>query len=123
MADSLSEETAEQLVSTCRTAIGDELRAVTYLTPTAYEQLYVREDVERPDEPSAFVENEQLGFESQQTYGWRDLGDYRFTIRVFDQGYIGRVIVGGHGMYVETDALTIEGFGEVAAAIESVLKE
>lgn len=122
MADVLSEEIEDQLVSTCRTAIGDVLRSITYLTPTGYEQLYVREDVDRQDEPDAFVETERKGFTSQRTYGWTTLGNYQYTIRAFDHGYIGRVIVGDSGVYVETEALTVEEFDEIAESIRSVLR-
>lgn len=67
------------------------------------------------------METERLGFQSQSTYEWSELGEYRYTIRVFEHGYIVRVIVGDHGVYVTIDPLTMELFDEVAEAIKRFL--
>lgn len=124
MAPSTStEELADELVSVCRTAIGDGLRSITYFTPDEYEQLYLRADLERDADIQQFVANERLGFTSQQTYGNSELGDYEFTIRVFEWGYVTRVIAGDHGVYVTTDPLNMNEFQEVSTAIRTVLEE
>ncbi|MFB9324305.1 DUF7522 family protein, partial [Cryptosporangium minutisporangium] len=62
-----SDELADELISVCRTAIGDELRSITYFTEDDYEQLYLREDLERDADLDRFVANERLGFRSQET--------------------------------------------------------
>lgn len=119
----LSEETTEELLSACRTTVGDELRSVTYFTPDEYDHLYLREDLERGDDPEAFVENERQGFSSQRTYEWSELGDYEYTIRVFEFGHLVRVIGDGEGVYVTTGDLTMDRFGELVEAIQSILRE
>ncbi|WP_226006641.1 DUF7522 family protein [Natrinema salinisoli] len=113
----------DELISVCRTAIGDGLRSITYFTADDYEQLYLRDDLERDADIERFVANERLGFTSQQTYGDSELGDYGFTIRSFEWGYVTRVIDGEHGVYVTTDSLNMNEFDEVATAIRSVLEE
>ena len=118
-----SDELVEELRSVCRTVIGDELRSVTYFTPDSYDHLYLREDLERGENKLAFVENERLGFTSQRAYAWSELGDYRYTIRAFDNGYLVRVIRGDQGAYVTTDALTMDRFEELAEAVGEVLTE
>lgn len=122
MASSLPEETKTELVSVCRTAVGDELRSVTYFTPTDFAHLYLRDDLERSTDSRAFVETERLGFQSQQTYEWSELGDFHYTINVFQNGYVVRVIVGERGTYVTTDPLTMDRFDEVAEAVRTVLE-
>ena len=113
----------EELVSVCRTAIGDDLRSIVYFTPDDYEQIYLRGDLARGADLSHFVENERLGFRSQQTYGDTELGEYQFTIRVFEWGYITRTIVGDHGVFVTTDPLKMDEFTEIKTAVRTVLKD
>ncbi|PSP75448.1 hypothetical protein BRC81_15595 [Halobacteriales archaeon QS_1_68_20] len=119
----ISEEFAEELVSTLRTAVGDELRSATYFTRDAYEQVYIRDDLEQSANMAAFVANERLGFQSDQTYGDTELGDYLFTVRAFEYGYLTRAIVGDHGAFVTTDELQVDRFEEVASALREVLRE
>lgn len=114
---------SEKLLSACRTTIGDELRSLTYFTADEYEQVYLREDLERDADIDAFVENERLGFTSQRTYGGSELGAYQFTIRAFEFGYLTRVISGDSGVYVTTDPMSMERFEELTAAVSSVLKD
>lgn len=119
----ISESLEDELVSAARTAVGDELRSLTYFTREEYEQIYLRSDLERDADLSAFAANERLGFTSQQTYGDSELGEYLFTIRVFDSGYLTRVIVGEHGAFVTTDELHMDLFTEIASAIRGVLAD
>lgn len=123
MTGSISEGDADQLLRACRTAIGDELRSLTHFTSDDYTHIYLRQDLQRGQDPMAFVETERLGFTSQQTYEWSELGEYRYTIRAFENGYIVRVIVGDHGAYVTTDPLTMDRFDEVAEAVKRILAE
>ena len=118
-----SDELEDELVSVCRTTIGDTLRSITYFTAEDYEQLYLREDLERDADVDQFVANERLGFSSQQTYGGSELGEYEFTIRAFERGYVTRVIVGDEGVYVTTDEMHMDEFEELATAARSVLRE
>lgn len=121
--ESSGEDLADELVSACRTSIGDTLRSITLFTAEDYEQLYIREDLEQDAEIDRFVANERLGFTSQQTYGDSELGEYEFTIRAFEYGYVTRVIVGDRGVYVTTDEMHVDEFDELATAVRGVLRE
>jgi len=123
MPDATSSDIEEQLVSACRTAVGDELRSVTYFTEDEEEQLYLRGDLESDADLVGFTDNERLGFHSQSLYDETELGEYRFTMRVFDHGFLTRVIVGDHGAFVTTDAMEMDLFKELATAVKSVLSE
>ena len=123
MTERASDELADELVSVCRTTVGDELRSITYFTPDSYDHVYLREDLERGENTEAFVENERMGFESQRTYEWSELGDVKYTIRVMENGYLVRVITGKQGAYVTTDALTMNRFDELAEGVGEVLRE
>jgi hypothetical protein len=120
----LNAEIADQIRTTCRTAIGDSLRSVTYFTRDDYEQLYLRGDLERDADLSTFIGHEWRGFKTAQTaYQQSELGDYNYTIRVFDNGFLIRVTNDREGVFVTTDGLTIKDFEEVATAVEAVLSD
>ncbi|MDS0473887.1 hypothetical protein [Natrinema sp. 1APR25-10V2] len=120
----LTEDAAEQIVATCRTAIGDSLRSVTYFTRDDYEQVYLREDLERDADLSTFIGHEWRGFKTTQTaYEGSELGAYDYTIRVFDNGFLIRVTNDSEGVFVTTDGLTVKDFEEVATALDSFLSE
>ncbi|MCT9097751.1 hypothetical protein [Haloarchaeobius sp. HME9146] len=124
----------EELVSTCRTGLGDSLRSVIVFTPDDWEVVYIRKDLEAAESElrevkAEIVENERMGFTSQETYGTlaaRDdiggsLGEYRLTIRVFDHGYLGRVIVGDHGVIATTDEMNIDAFEDIERTVGKLL--
>jgi hypothetical protein len=119
----LSEAQRRELVSTARTTVGDELRSLAYFTEEEVEQLYLREDLEQSADLVGFAENERLGFRSQLVYNDTDLGEYRFTIRVFEHGYLTRVIADDRGVWVTTDAMQIDRFEELASALAAVLRD
>jgi len=120
-AHTLSENEREELLSTARTVVGDELRSVTYFDEEGVEQLYLREGLEADADLVGFAETERLGFRSQMDYRNTELGDYEFTIRVFEHGYLTRVIVGDHGVFVTTDPMARDRFEELAAAMKTEL--
>lgn len=119
----LSDEQREELVSAARTSVGDELRSLAYFTEDDVGQLYLREDLDRTADLVGFAENERLGFRSQRAYGETELGEYQFTVRVFDNGHLTRVIENGHGVWITTDAMQIDRFEELASALAIVLAE
>ena len=120
----LQSETADRVVTTARTAVGDSLRSVTYFTRDDYEQLYLRDDLERDADLSTFIGHEWRGFKvAQSAYAGSELGEYRYTIRVFDNGFLIRITSDREGVFVTTDGLTIKDFEETATAISSVLEE
>jgi hypothetical protein len=118
-----TDELKQQLVSVCRTAIGDDLRSIVYFTRDEYDQIYLRSDLDQDADIERFVENERLGFMSQKAYGESELGDYQFTIRVFEWGYVTRAIIGDHGVFVTTDPLNMREFEEVETSVRTVLGE
>ncbi|WP_440988858.1 DUF7522 family protein [Haloarchaeobius baliensis] len=131
----VSDQLEERLVSACRTGFGDTLRSVILFTPEEWSLSYVRSDL-RAVEPdlrdvkAEIVENERLGFTSQETYRsfeggatGESLGTYRFTVRVFDHGYLCRVIVGEVGVVATTDEMNIDAFEDVATTLRKLLAE
>lgn len=120
----IGEEASEQLVRTCRSAIGDSLRSVTYFTRTEFDQLYLRDDLDRDADLSTFIGTEWRAFQIvQDTYGDSELGAYEYTVRSFENGFLLRVESESEGVFVTTDALTIRQFGELATALERTLAE
>ncbi|MFC6613962.1 hypothetical protein ACFQAS_03155 [Halopenitus salinus] len=121
--DELSDPLRDQLLSAARTAIGDELRSLTYFTEDAVEQIYLRGDLERSADLVGFAERERMGFHSKSLYRGTQLDDYQFTIRVFERGYLTRVIAGDHGVWATTDEMRIDRFEELASALTTVLED
>lgn len=117
----ISAEQASSLHSVCRTTVGDELRSITYFTPNDVEQIYLRTDLERTADLTGFAEVERMGYESQAAYRNSQLGEYRGTVRMFENGFLTRVISGEHGVWVTTDGMSIDRFEELVVALRSVL--
>jgi hypothetical protein len=116
------DERADELLSAARTATGDELRSLTYFTRDDVEQLYLRSDLNRTADLVGFAENERQGFHAQSMYANTQLGDYQFTVRVFENGYLTRVITNDHGVWATTDSMEIDRFEELASALASILR-
>ena len=112
----------EELLSAARTATGDELRSLTYFTQADVEQLYLRSDLDRTADLIGFAESERHGFHAQALYADTQLGEYRFTVRVFENGYLTRVIANGHGVWVTTDGMEMDRFEELASALSAILR-
>lgn len=124
MSDAIvADETAERLRSAARTTVGDGLRSITYFTRDDFQQVYLRSDLASDADLSGFVEHETIGFDAPTAYRGSELGDYRHTIRVFDRGYLVRVLDADRGVFVTTDQLTLQGFEELATALREVLEE
>ncbi|MFB6142319.1 MAG: hypothetical protein ABEJ30_03130 [Halorientalis sp.] len=120
----IGDEYAEQIVDTARTATGDSLRSVTYFTRSDFEQLYLREDLERDADLSSFIGHEWRGFQAtQDAYLGSELGEYEYTIRKFENGYLLRVNTDRRGVFITTDGLTLQGFEEVATALDNLLED
>ena len=82
----------DELLSAARTGVGDELRSLTYFTEDDIDQLYLRSDLSQTADLVGFAENERNGFHAQSLYADSQLGAYVFTVRVFENGYLTRVI-------------------------------
>ncbi|WP_049928096.1 DUF7522 family protein [Halopiger goleimassiliensis] len=121
--DAIEQELVDELLSACRTTVGDELRSITYFTEDDVEQLYLRSDLDRTADLVGFAEHERLGFRSQSAYRNTQLGEYGATIRMFENGYLSRVIRGDHGVWVTTDDMSMERFEELTSTLESILED
>lgn len=120
----LADEAADVIVTTARTSIGDSLRSVTYFTKDDYDQLYLRSDLERDADLMSFIGGEWHDFNTTQTaYQGSELGDYQFTMRAFENGYLIRVTSDRRGVFCTADGLTLQDFEEAASAIREVLRE
>lgn len=119
----LDDTEASEFVSACRAAIGDQLRSITYFTDGDFQQVYLRSDLERDADLAGFVDYEALGFGAHTAYHGSELGEYRFTIRVFDEGFLVRVTTPTEGVFLTTDGLTVQDFREVATAVRALLED
>jgi hypothetical protein len=120
----LPADAADRLTRTCRTALGDSLRSVTYFNRSDYEQVYLRGDLEQDADMSSFIGTEWQDFTvSQDAYRNSELGDYRYTIRVFDNGFLLRVTTEDAGVFVTTDGITMQDFEAAATAVTKTLDE
>jgi hypothetical protein len=121
--DLIDPQTTDHLVRTARTAVGDSLRSVTYFTRDDFEQIYLRDDLEQDADLSTFIGNEWRGFRiTQDAYEGSELGNYNYTIRVFDHGFLVRVTSEREGVFVTTDGLSMQDFESLASAIREFLR-
>jgi len=120
----LSDDLADSIVTTARTATGDSLRSVTYFTRANFEQLYLREDLEQDADLNDFVGHEWQGYkQTKNAYQESELGEYKFTVRAFANGYLLRVTTERQGVLITTDGLSMNSYEEIAEAIERILQE
>ncbi|SFR44992.1 DUF7522 family protein [Halogeometricum limi] len=120
--DLVDSEFSESIRAACRTAVGDSLRSITYFTPSAFQQVYLRSDLDSDADLAGFVEHETDGFHATRAYRGSELGDYQFTIRAFENGYMTRITHGDHGVFVTTDGLTMRRSEDVASALGELLE-
>lgn len=119
----LTPEARERLTTVCRTAAGDSLRSVTYFNRTDYVQVYLRDDLERDADLQSFIGTEWQDFNvTQNAYRESELGEYRYTIRVFDNGFLVRITTEDTGVFVTTDNITLRDFEALATATTKVLE-
>lgn len=114
---------SEELIRVCRTVVGDELRSVTYFTDDEVDQLYLRSDLDRTADLVGFAEIERTGFEAHERYQGTQLGEYQATVRMFENGYLTRIVVDRVGIWVTTDTMSMERFEELSNAVNTVLRE
>ncbi|WP_276261379.1 DUF7522 family protein [Haloglomus litoreum] len=126
---------ADELVSAARTSLGDTLRSLVYFTPGAYDVLYVRSDLYEDRETAyrakaELVDMERVGFaempvrSSIARRGRRsELGDYEFTVRFHEEGFVVRVIRGYCGVLLTVDRMDVEAFEDAVTAIRAILAE
>ncbi|MFC6976614.1 hypothetical protein ACFQL1_21010 [Halomicroarcula sp. GCM10025709] len=113
----------EKLISVCRTIVGDELRSITYFTDEDVQQVYLRSDLDRTADLVGFAEIERTGFRADEKYQGTQLGEYQATIRMFENGYLTRVVTDHAGVWVTTDSISIDRFEELSTSLRAVLRE
>ena len=124
MGSLLAPEAADRIARVSRTALGDYCRSVTYFTRDDYEQLYLRDDLEQDADLTSFIGHEWRGFKTAHAaYQNSELGEYKYTIRVFENGYLVRVTNEREGVFVTTDGLTMQDFDNVAVSLREVLRD
>jgi hypothetical protein len=121
----LSEDFAENIVTTARTATGDSLRSVTYFTRSDFDQLYLRDDLEQDADLNTFVGHEWRGYRETQNAYQEDseLGQCKFTVRAFENGYLLRVATDRRGVLITTDGLSMQSYEEIAEALKRMLRD
>ena len=130
----IDEELADRIVSVSRTSLGDSLRSVLYFTPSAFDVLYVRQDLyESPEQArpikEPLVEFEQVGFAEApvrtavSTREESSIGPYEFTVRFHSDGFVLRAIEGDDGVVLTTDSMDVTAFEEAFSAIRRLLAE
>lgn len=118
----LPEPASERLVSTCQEVAGDRLRSVTYFTRDDFDQLYLRDDLERGADLSSFI-----GFEwreswiTEDAYQGTELGEHHYTLQAFENGYLLRVETESEGAFVTLDRPSVDILDEMAAAMDEIL--
>lgn len=123
MPELLAEETTDQIIRLCRTAVGDNLRSVTYFTRNEYDQLYLRDDLERDADLMSFIGHEWHDFRTtRETYRQSELGDYQYTIRAFENGYLIRVTAEREGVFITSDGFATDRLDEVTIALMELLR-
>jgi hypothetical protein len=129
--------TEAEIAAICRTAVGDSLRSVIHFTREDSDLLYLRKDLYGDDRRRALevkaglIERERVGFTPYEQYEPHSagagsdpvLGDYEFTVRVFTDGYVCRVIAGDHGLLLTAEELDVDRIEEVAIALRGLLSE
>ena len=124
MPNLLADETTDVIVRLCRGAVGDSLRSVTYFTRDDFEQVYLRDDLDRDADLMSFIGHEWHDFRTtQDVYLDSELGAYEYTIRAFENGYLIRVTTDHDGVFVTADGFATDRLDEVTSALEEVLEE
>jgi hypothetical protein len=121
--DKLEPAFIDALMSVCRTGVGDELRSITYFTEDQVEQVYLRSDLDQTADLLGFAELERAGFQADKRYRNSQLGEYQATVRMFEYGYLTRVIYDRSGVWVTTDSISIDRFKELSTALKPILAD
>lgn len=118
----LTEARADQLKTACRSAVGDNCRSVTYFDATNYMQVYLRDDLEQDADLMSFIGHEWHDYKTTtDAYTGSELGNYEYTIRNFENGFLVRVGLGDSGVFVTTDGLKLKDFDSLVSTITDLL--
>lgn len=118
----LPEAASDRLVERCQEIAGDRLRSVTYFTRDDFDQLYLREDLERGADLASFI-----GFEwreswiTEDVYQGTELGEHEYTLQVFSNGYLLRHETQREGVFVTLDRPSLDILDEMALAVRETI--
>lgn len=127
-------DTAESVVSAARTSLGDSLRSVVHFTPSAFDVLYVRQDLYASDDAAReakaeLVDLERVGFAERpvrtrlaRRESGSEIGAYGFTIRAHENGFVVRALQGDAGVLFTADSMDISAFEEAITAVRGVFR-
>jgi hypothetical protein len=125
---------ADSLVSATRTSLGDTLRSVVYFSPSAFDVLYVRQDLYASGDvareaKAQLVDLEQVGFAERPVRTalahretGSDIGPYSFTVRFHENGFVVRVLEDDAGVLFTADRMDVSAFKEAVSAIRGLLR-
>jgi len=112
----------DDLIGTCRAIVGDNLRSITYFTESSHTQIYLRSDLDQDADLAGFTDLEARGLVGAPiAYRGSELGNYLYTIRAFESGYLLRVLKNNQGVFITTDNITLQDFSEAYLAIKQIL--
>lgn len=126
---------ADSVISIARTSVGDTLRSVIYFTTDEMDLLYVRADLYESRQgalevKSRLVEFERAGFDEAPIRSVlsvpqepESIGEYNFTVRIHDDGYVLRVLGDDAGVILTTDEMDVEAFEDAAVAITKLIDQ
>jgi hypothetical protein len=118
----LTEARADQLKTACRSAVGDNCRSVTYFDATNFMQVYLRDDLEQDADLMSFIGHEWHDYKTTtDAYTGSELGNYEYTIRNFENGFLVRIGLSDSGVIVTTDGLKLKDFDSLVATITDLL--
>lgn len=118
----LPEAASDRLVRMCQDIAGDRLRSVTYFTHDDFDQLFLRDDLERGADLASFI-----GFEwreswiTEDAYQGTELGEHQFTLQAFENGYLLRIETESEGVFVTLDRPSADILDEMATTMSDVL--
>ncbi|WP_254525344.1 DUF7522 family protein [Natrinema caseinilyticum] len=130
----VDDDLATSIVSAARTGLGDTLRSVIYFTPSTFDILYLRQDLygsadDARRAKAKLVELEQVGFAERpvrtaisDSEGKSNIGEYEFTVRFHDDGFVARVLEDGAGVLLTTDSMDVNAFEDAAIAVRGLLR-
>ena len=114
---------SDDLIGVCRAAVGDNLRSITYFTSSEFIQVYLRSDLDQDADLAGFTDLESRGLDGAPiAYRGSELGEYLYTIRIFESGYLLRILKHDFGFFITTDNITLQDFSEVHMAINQILQ-
>ncbi len=125
-------DTAESVVSAARTSLGDSLRSVVYVTPSAFDVLSVRHDRYASDDAAReakadLADLERVGFAERpvrtrlaRRESGSEIGAYGFTIRAHGDGFVVRALEGDAGVLLTADSMDVSAFEEAITAVRGV---